>query len=130
MRACLSFRSLPLLCSLTAIALSPGAHAACPKNKKEWQARGPKLFLEQAAQHSSAAVEIEDFSARIGKKGGATGTATPFQMGKVQYAMVQARDADLFLSGVLKCDPQTQEPSLESLSWVKGAKSGLISLRK
>jgi hypothetical protein len=103
------------------------ALASCPKNKKEWQKLGPKILIEKAAlQH--APVEIENFSAKIGKKGATTSSAFPFHQAKGDLVMVQAKDetSSLFLSGILKCDEISHEPILLSLTYVKGDKSGLI----
>jgi hypothetical protein len=113
---------------LALLLLPAPAFAACPKTPQEWRAKAPKIFVAKAAlQH--APVDIEDFSARIGKKG-VTASATPFQENKTQLVMVQAKDAaaSLFLSGVLKCDTHRQEPVLLSLTYVKGDKSGLVKV--
>lgn len=101
--------------------------AACPKNKKEWQKEGPKIFVEKASRQHGP-VEIEDFSARLGKKKGATASAFPFKQPKGEFVMVQAKDEEtsLFLSGILKCDEISHEPLLLSLTFVKGNQSGLI----
>jgi len=118
----LNFMRTLLLLSL----LPLPAFAACPKNKKEWQKVGPKIFVEKAARQH-APITIEDFSAKIGGKG-TTASAFLFHEKKKEFVMVQAKDDDtsLFLSGVLQCDPQTHEPVLLTLSYVKGDKSGLV----
>ncbi|MGZ3651237.1 MAG: hypothetical protein ACXVB9_05140 [Bdellovibrionota bacterium] len=99
---------------------------ACPKNKKEWQAKGPKIFVEKAARQH-APITIEDFSAKIGGKS-TTSSAVLFHEKKNEFVMVQAKDNDtsLFLTGILKCDTLTHEPVLLTLSYVKGDKSGLV----
>jgi hypothetical protein len=104
------------------------ALAACPKNKKEWQKVGPKLLVEKASRQH-ARVEIEDFSARLGKKG-TTGSAFLYGGKTKELVMVQAEDKDtaLFLSGTLKCDEISHEPVLLSLAFVKGKDSGLIKV--
>ncbi len=116
---------LVFFCAL--FALEPPAQAACPKNKKEWQAQGPKLLVESASRQN-AKVELPDFSARLGKS--ATGKATPFQARKKNFVLVEANDKEtsLFLSGVMKCDSLRQEPVLVSLTWVKGTQSGIVKI--
>jgi hypothetical protein len=118
-------RTLPYL--FLFLALTP-ALAACPKNKKEWQAQGPKIFVRKAAKQK-ARIELPDFSAKLGKKG-YSGTAQPFTKKKTEFALVQASDQEnsLFLSGVLKCDEAKKEPVLMSLTWVKGDQSGLVKV--
>ena len=124
---------LPLL-----LALSLPAFAACPKNKKEWQSRGPKILVEKASRQH-AAIDLPDFSALFDAKKGkndkapkATGSAVPFKNKAGEFVMVQARDEEtsLFLSGILKCDNARQEPVLMSLTYVLGDKSGLIKVLK
>ena len=104
------------------------AFAACPKNKKEWQKLGPKILVEKASRQHGR-VEIEDFSAKIGKKG-ATGSAFLYGGKTKELVMVQAEDKDsaIFLSGTLKCDEISHEPVLLSLAFVKGKDSGLIKV--
>jgi len=103
------------------------AFASCPKTLKEWRKEGPKIFLEKASLQRGP-VEIEDFSARLGKKQGATASAFPFQQPAGEFVMVKVNDekTSLFLSGILKCDEISHEPVLLSLSYVKGKQNGLI----
>ena len=103
------------------------AQASCPKNKKEWQALGPKFLVETAARKTRK-VDIPDFSAKLGKE--AKGAATPFKQKKAELVLVEAKmnDESLFLSGIMKCDLATRQPVLLSLTWVKGSESGLVKL--
>ena len=110
---------------ILALLLGAGlAQAACPKNKKEWQAKGPKLLVEQAARQK-AKVEIPDFSKKI-----SGGRAAPFKERGTEFALVEALDKEsgLFLSGVLKCGDAKKDPSLASLTWVKGGESGIVKI--
>jgi hypothetical protein len=131
-------RDMLLLLALFTAAPSPAAKPkaaaisdnVCPKTKKEWQARGPQILVAKALRQH-APVEVPDFAAKIGKKGGgATGKAYPYKSGKIDMALVEARDNEtsLFLSGVLKCDPEKKMPLLVSLTYVKGEQSGFVKV--
>jgi hypothetical protein len=101
------------------------AEGVCPRNSKEWNAKGPALLVKKAAlQHGSR--RIPDFSKKLMK----SSSAILFRERKKEFAMVQAQDKEtsLFLSGVMRCDPATKEPVLLSLSWVQGEKSGMIKV--
>lgn len=104
------------------------AHAECPKNKKEWQALGPKMLVETAVNRARK-VEIPDFAADLGKKG-ASAKATPFKERRGDFVLVEAKHPSepIFLSGVMKCDLATKQPVLMSLTWVKGDQSGFVKL--
>ena len=104
------------------------ASASCPKSPKEWKAKAPKIFIEKASQQN-APIEITNFSSKLGKKG-ASAKAFPFKERKQDFVMVEAKDEEnsLFLSGVLRCDPLKKEPSLLSLTYVKGNKSGFVKI--
>jgi|GEM_PF-4836060 len=108
---------------------SPHTEAACPKNKKEWQALGPKFLVETAARKTQK-ISIPDFSSKLGKE--AKGAATPFKQKKDELVLVEAKleESSLFLSGVMKCDLATSQPVLLSLTWVKGSESGLVKLNQ
>lgn len=108
---------------------SSHTEAACPKNKKEWQALGPK-FLVETASRKTRKVDIPDFSAKLGKE--AKGAATPFKQKKDELVLVEAKmnDESLLLSGIMKCDLATSQPVLLSLTWVKGSESGLVKLNQ
>lgn len=124
---------------LLLLAFSANAVAECPKSKKEWQAKGPKILVEKARlQHIP--VEIPDFTAKLAKagkngkraheKGAATGNAFPIKNNKLGRVMVQAHDEEsaVFLSGILQCDPEKKEPVLVSLTYVKGEQSGIVKV--
>ncbi len=104
--------------------------AACPKNKKEWQAQGPKLLIQTAAQKITA-TEIPDFSKELGGKN-AQGSVIPFKEKKKEFVIVEAKmpKEALSLSGVMKCDLETKQPVLLSLTWMKGEQSGIAKLGK
>ena len=131
-------RIFPVLVSVLLVANAQAAPkkpkkteiGTCPKNKKEWAAQGPKILVAKALRQSLP-IDISSLSASLGKKNGASGTATPFgEKNKPELMMVQARDPgnSLFLSGVLKCDPQKHRPALVSLAYVKDGKSGLVKV--
>ena len=71
-----------------------------------------------------------DFSKELSKKG-AEAKATPFKERRGDFVLVEAKHPSepIFLSGVMKCDQATKQPVLMSLTWVKGAKSGLVNLQ-
>src|SRR5687767_11170040 len=94
------------------------ALAACPKNKKEWLALGPKILVEAAAIKATEA-DIPDFSSQLGKS--AQGLVTLFKEQKKSFVLVEAKlpKESLFLSGVMKCDLATKQPVLLSLTWMK-----------
>lgn len=73
-------------------------------------------------------MELPDFSSKLGKS--ASGKAVPFQARKRDFVLVEATDKEtsLFLSGVMKCDSEKQEPVLVSLTWVKGDQSGIVKV--
>ena len=104
--------------------------AACPKNKKEWHAKGTRIFLERVAEQNLDGFDLAKFSAKNGKS--TTSSAFPFKEGKRELVLMQAKDNDtsLFLTGIMRCDPETKEPKLLSLTWVRGEKSGLVKLKK
>lgn len=118
-----------ILATYALLALSASAHAACPKNKKEWQALGPKFLVETAASKGGK-IDIPDFSKDLAKKG-AEAKATPFKERRGDFVLVEAKHPSepIFLSGVMKCDQATKQPVLMSLTWVKGARSGLVNLQ-
>ncbi len=115
------------LLSFFSFTFSISTQAACPKNKKEWQAKGPALLVKKASLQA-APVSIPDFSKKFGKL--ATGSALLYKDRKADFVMVQAQDKEtsLYLSGVMKCDTVKKEPVLLSLSWVLGDKSGMIKV--
>ena len=123
--------------SLAALSLllSFPAHGSCPKNKKEWQNQGAKIFLESALEHlqDSLRDEASGLHKRMGKKGStASSSVTPFKEKNKEFVMVEARDekAALILGGVMKCDLDRKAPVLLSLTWIKGEKSGLIKISR